>query len=508
MNIAKKTRALLTALMFLFCAGAAFAHGVQVRWNVTPEGNIRVWIEHWHSATESVSGFPLEVYTVVDGDTTYATYQGTGAVNYTAIAGLPDGGSSSIHLSSCTDANNYNNWVYWDFAPPACNIPINVTVISGPSSTTMEGCGTLYPQTIITTLNDVSGPVITANDLNIAPTMNCDSVLVTSYGATVTVADVCGYVGGDTVSYSIPEGSVFSLGSTPVVITATDSLGNTSVDTFNVVVSPDDWTQTNNVNVCYGNDYTFPDGTMISNMTSDSSRTQYFTRANGCDSTYTTSVTVIHPVYGTSNIDLCYGASYSIGSSTYTTSGTYIDTISAASGCDSIVTSYVSIAEDLGQALTINLDTLVGAEISGASYRWLRCDSSYAVVSGAMNSWLHIAESGNYALETTKGGCVDTSGCTTVTIIENLPEIIATGKDYAGIVPNTYASKEYTVIFSEVQTTIQYILVNEAGIVVLDNTVTNASGFTINLGTVPSGTVYLSVNSPGGNIHNVKILNQ
>ena len=214
-----------------------FGHGVQLRWNIVPNtGAIRVWVEHWHGdvSGNSYTTFPLNVSYTVGGVTTSQTYYASGYSNNTAVANLPGGGNSSTYLSSCSgNANYYNDWVYWDFNPPACNTPVALTIINGPTYLTEAACGALYNKTIYSNFNDNSGPAITANDIFVSPTnaSNCTAV-VNNFG--VSASDACG--GSVTTTYSIAEGSSFAVGSTAVTVTSTDANSNTSTATFNVVV--------------------------------------------------------------------------------------------------------------------------------------------------------------------------------------------------------------------------------------------------------------------------------
>ncbi len=714
----------------LLLSGSVFGHGVQIRWNITPQGNIRVWLEHWHSTAETtnVSNFPLDVTVTVNGGTpTNQIYSATGVVNGTAIASLPDGGSTSTLLYGCTNgeitssgktgANTYNNWVYWDFPPPACNVPVTVTINNGTQVTTNEGCGNLYPQTIVSSFNDITGPAITANDVNVGAEMSCDSTIVSSYGVTAT--DACGYASGQTISYSIPEGSTFNIGSTKVIVTATDSVGNVSTDSLNVIVTPDSYTGTATDAVCSGDSFTFPDNHIISNITSQVSHTWTIARVNGCDSTVTTTVNVnptynqtqtgnvcydgsytfpggvtvnniiadtvytsnlttvhtscdsvivstitvdpvynqsnnynvcyggsytfpdgvtitgiisdtvhtsnlttvnticdstivdsiyVRPTYGQTNsynvcygdtftfpdgyvasyitsqfihisnlttvvygcdsiivdtlfvnpvynqtqfdtvcynadytlpdgtymdsipasftytsslstvgyscdstivsniyvrmpkysiqyLTLCFGGSYSIGTSTYAADGVYVDTISTTVGCDSIVTTQIVVTEDLGQSVTAQLDTLVGVSISGATYQWLECSNNYAEMTGETTTEFKVLASGSYALETTKGACVDTSDCYQVALIENFPEVETKGDKYSGSAEQN--GSKYVVIFEQDQSVLHYQLINNGGVVVLDITLQNEDEFILDLSSYQRGTYYLKVEADG-----------
>ncbi|MCF8297459.1 MAG: SBBP repeat-containing protein [Saprospiraceae bacterium] len=70
----------------------------------------------------------------------------------------------------------------------------------------------------------------------------------------------------------------------------------------------------------------------------------------------------------------------------------------------------------------INNGITITANETGATYQWLDCNSSYAIISGATNQSYTATTNGNYAVEITKNGCVDTSICYSITnigIIEN-----------------------------------------------------------------------------------------
>ncbi len=500
----KNTKSLLAALMLFLLSGSAFAHGVQLRWHIADNGNVRVWIEHWHSLgeTANVSNFPLSVSTSIDGaPATTTTYYADGVANGVTAANIP--GPATTFLSGCLgDENTYNNWVYWDFAPPACNTPVELTIIAGLAATTADACGTLYPQTIISTFADAAGPVITANDLNVNAEMNCDSTAVVSYGVTAT--DACVYASGGTLTYSIPEGTVFSLGSTEVVVTATDSLSNSSVDTFNVVVVPDNYVGTSTPSVCSGADFTYMDGTIDINIVSPVSHTSHLTRVNGCDSTVTENVGVINPVYTTNYATICYGDAYVVGDSSYSTDGVYYNTIaSLLTGCDSVVTSYLTVNENLALPLYLNLDTLVGNTVAGGSYRWLDC-SDYSVITGETTSMMEVTATGNYAMETTQYGCVDTTDCMEVTLTDDFSNIIKTGDTYTGHA--TDLNGTYVVVFEQDQESIDYYLINNGGVIVEEMTLQNVDGFTIDMSSYEGGIYYLHVMADGPD-HVAKIIN-
>lgn len=68
-----------------------------------------------------------------------------------------------------------------------------------------------------------------------------------------------------------------------------------------------------------------------------------FTATNGCDSIVSTTLTV-NPIYAiTNNVSICQGDSFYVAGQFQTTSGTYIDFLSTTFNCDSIVTTNLTV---------------------------------------------------------------------------------------------------------------------------------------------------------------------
>ncbi len=66
--------------------------------------------------------------------------------------------------------------------------------------------------------------------------------------------------------------------------------------------------------------------------------------ASNCDSIVTVALTVLPNATSTRNISICLGQSFFAGGAAQTTAGSYYDTLIAANGCDSVVTTILSIA--------------------------------------------------------------------------------------------------------------------------------------------------------------------
>lgn len=223
--------------LLVSAATTSFAHSVQIGWHIASNGKVRVYLEHYHGqASQSIaqSFYITASYQIGSSAPVSATYYGSGFFNQTVKANLPDA-STITWLAACSGlADMFNNWVYYDFDPPACNTPVTFTIIDGPPAETAEGCSQIFPQTITSNFADTKAPNITAPNITIPlGATSCSSVAVNAYN--VTVVDACD--ANPTVTYSIAPGSLFNVGTTQVTVTATDNMNNVGTATFNVTVA-------------------------------------------------------------------------------------------------------------------------------------------------------------------------------------------------------------------------------------------------------------------------------
>jgi hypothetical protein len=101
---------------------------------------------------------------------------------------------------------------------------------------------------------------------------------------------------------------------------------------------------------------------------------------------------------------------------TYTSSNnTATDTLSNQNGCDSIVTLDLTIIQ-IDNGIT-NSDPSLSADMNGATYQWLDCGDNFAPLTGETSQLFTAVANGDYAVEVSMGGCVDTSICQTVATV-------------------------------------------------------------------------------------------
>lgn len=85
--------------------------------------------------------------------------------------------------------------------------------------------------------------------------------------------------------------------------------------------------------------------------------------------------------------------------------------------CDQEMTQTITIAPvNVDNTTTLNANQ-ISSNQAGATYRWLDCNNSYAVISGETAQTFSPTVNGNYAVEITLNGCTDTSACVNLTTV-------------------------------------------------------------------------------------------
>ena len=189
----------------------------------------------------------------------------------------------------------------------------------------------------------------------------------------------------------------------------TDMNSNDStVITHLTVLTP--LSSTQNVQLCFGESYTI--GSSI--YTTSGSYLDTLITGIGCDSTVLTNLSVLPAISATQNIQICFGESYTVGSSAYTTPGSYLDTLVSVTGCDSTVTTNLTVTSPINTTVTLSGILISCNNTAATGYQWLDCGNGNALILGATSSTFLPTQNGNYAVEVTEGLCKDTSICTLI----------------------------------------------------------------------------------------------
>lgn len=93
------------------------------------------------------------------------------------------------------------------------------------------------------------------------------------------------------------------------------------------------------------------------------------------------------------------------------------------------------------------IDSTITANNTNAAYQWLDCDNGYSVLNGETNVSYTAYANGNYAVELTENGCVDTSACVGINIVGLLENSFT---DRISVYPNPTSGK-LSIEFESVQ---------------------------------------------------------
>ena len=185
------------------------------------------------------------------------------------------------------------------------------------------------------------------------------------------------------------------------------------------------------------------------------------------------------------NISICSGEIYTIGSSTYTTSGIYYDNFQNTNGCDSVVTTNLTVEATINNGATINGHTLTATQ-SGAQYQWVDCNNGFAAVGGATAQNFSPAADGSYAVIVTVNGCSDTSACLTYSTIGI--------EESANFVSSVYPNPTTGIITVQLHIAVSSMTVTDVtGRIVREHAEQSASAVTIDLNKEANGVYFLNI---------------
>ncbi len=154
------------------------------------------------------------------------------------------------------------------------------------------------------------------------------------------------------------------------------------------------------------------------NYISSGTYTAVLTNMNGCDSTATLNLTINNSNAGSETVTACDSYTWSANGTNYISSGTYTAVLTNMNGCDSIATLNLTI-NSVDITLTIISDVSLQANTSTAQYQWVDCDDSFNPIMNETNQLFVASINGNYAVEISENGCVDTSDCYVIDNVGN-----------------------------------------------------------------------------------------
>lgn len=217
----------------------------------------------------------------------------------------------------------------------------------------MPSAGTITYIVIGTDENDCVSTASTTITVNALPAVSASSTANTiCEGTAVTLA------GSGASSYvwdnGITDATAFipSTGTITYNVTGTDINGCSNTAAATVTVNPVYSVDQYPV-LCAAGTITVGD----SIYTSTGIYTNVLQTVSGCDSTVITHLTVGAPVISSASYTVCAGGSVAIGTHIYTATGNYTDVLTAANGCDSTVTTFLTVSTPLTASQMMNICT-------------------------------------------------------------------------------------------------------------------------------------------------------
>jgi len=443
------------------------------------------------------------------------TYNTTGVYSDTIVAGSASGCDSIITTNLTVAPQAINNQTLNECAGFSITIGSNTYTTTGMYADTLvagsvQGCDsiintnlTVAHQAINTLiLNECAGFSITVGS-NIYDTtgiyvdtlfagsaLGCDSIV--NINLTVAPQAINNQTFNECAGFSVTVGfnTYTTTGMYSDILVAAAANGCDSIVNTNLTINFEA-RSTQTLSECAG--YSITVGGNTYNTTGIYMDTLFAGAANGCDSIITTDLTIAPPIVGTQTFNECAGFSITVGSNTYTTTGMYSDTLFAgtANGCDSVIITDLTIAPTIDPTVSTAFLKLT-ANQAGASYQWLDCNANFAIIPspGSTNQAYIPAINGNYAVEITLNNCIDTSACHAIMNV-GINELT---QNAISIYPNPTTNKINVDLGHHVDA-LNYSLISITGKVIRENEVTNVDAIYIDMGAEAKGIYFLRLNN-------------
>ncbi|MEC9208982.1 MAG: LamG-like jellyroll fold domain-containing protein [Bacteroidota bacterium] len=221
----------------------------------------------------------------------------------------------------------------------------------------------------------------------------CDSIATLNLTINTSTTSTSIVIECDTYSWN---GTTYTASGTYTYST-TNSNGCDSIATLNLTIN-NSTSGASSVTAC--DSYTW-DGVTY---TTSGVHSNTYTNAAGCDSVHILDLTV-NDIHVINNIvDICYGDTFIVGNSIYTSSGTYTDLLTSVNGCDSIITTNLTVASQVIATVSqvgLDLDVSAVGGNTPYSYQWNTTQITQQITPIANGNYWVIVEDINQCISDT-----------------------------------------------------------------------------------------------------------
>jgi poly(hydroxyalkanoate) depolymerase family esterase len=224
----------------------------------------------------------------------------------------------------------------------------------------------------------------------------------------------------------------------------------------------------------------------------------------GCDSLVTTHLTIFPENKISQDLIKCNGESIGVGNNIYDLSGIYVNVLTSSKGCDSTITTFLTIKNAIDVVVNIEAEKngiKLIANQSNAKYQWINCNNNDTIISDALTQSYFSSVEGSFAVIVSENNCSDTSFCFSI-LSSAIKEKLAL--ENMKIYPNPF-NLYTTISFDKPQNNILIKMIDVMGIVIK---MISFSGnqLQINRENLKSGIYFIQIIDGNKNVFNKKIV--
>lgn len=204
----------------------------------------------------------------------------------------------------------------------------------------------------------------------------------------------------------------------------------------------------------------------------------------------------------TQSIFVCKFGNVHVGSKIHDQTGTYTDVITNLKGCDSILTTYLTV-NNVSVSGSYGSQLLTANTVGSPSYQWIDCNNGKTPIAGENSKTYTATSSGSYAVVVSQNGCSDTSSCYYIAVAGVTENNFA---NTINIYPNPFSSQT-AVTFTQQQKNTTIKIIDVLGKELKSINFTGKQSI-IEKGEMRPGIYFLEIYDENKNLANKKIIVQ